>query len=122
MSDSTEARIVAALDPIVPTWNAIKENSEHAQENEPKVYCTFTVNTRGDAYADDDPTVEVALCTAYLHAPLAMNISSLVRRMKQAIHSAGFTWPEKIDASDDKERRIALEFAEAIGVDLDGDI
>lgn len=120
MSASVESRIVAALEPIAPTWNAVKEDSSRNPALEPDTYFTYTVNTRGDGYADDDPTVEVYLCTAYLHAPLASNPLQLIRRVKEAIHRAGFTWPEKIDASDDKERRIVLEFSDAEGVDLDG--
>lgn len=122
MSASVEARIVAALEPIAPTWNAVKEDSKRNPALEPDTYFTYTVNTRGDAYADDDPTVEVYLCTAYLHCPLASNPTKIIRRAKRQLHDAGFTWPEKIDASDDKERRIVLEFADAEGVDLDGDL
>lgn len=120
MPDSVESRIVAALEPIAPTWNAVKEDSSRNPALEPDTYFTYTVNTRGDGYADDDPTIEVYLCTAYLHVPLASNPMKLISRAKAAIHNAGFTWPEKIDASDDKERRIVLEFSDAEGVDLDG--
>ena len=119
---SIEARIVAALEPIAPTWNAVKEDSQRDRANEPDTYFTFKVSSHGDAYADDEPTVELNLCTAWLHAPLASNPSALIRRVKTRIHNAGFTWPEKIDASDDKERLIVLEFEDAIGVDLNGEV
>lgn len=119
---SVEARIVAALEPIAPAWNAVKEDSESDRAMEPDIYYTFKVSTHGAGYADDEPTAEIALCTVWLHMPLASNPASLIRRSKAAIHEAGFTWPEKIDASDDKERLIVLEFEDAIGVDVDGEI
>ncbi len=117
---SIEGRIVAALSPIAPTYLAVKVDAMN--DPEPETYFTFRVNTQGGCYADDDPTVEVALATAYLHAPLASNPNSIVRRAKAALHGAGFTWPEKHDASDDTERYIALEFADATGVDFDGEL
>jgi len=119
---SVEARIVAALEPIAPTWNAVKEDSQCDRSKETDTYFVFKVNTLGDAYADDNPTVELNLCTVWLHTPLASNPSSLIRQAKNAIHGAGFTWPEKIDASDDKERLIALEFEDVTGVDFNGEI
>jgi len=119
---SIEARIVAALEPIAPTWNAVKETSDRDKSKEPTTYFTFKVNSRGDAFADDEPTVEIQLCTAWLHTPLASNPASLIRRAKSAIYQAGFTWPEKFDASDDKERLIVLEFEDVTGVDFDGEV
>lgn len=119
---SIDARIVAALEPLAPTWNAVKEDSAHDQALEPTTYFTFHYNTHGAAYADDEPTAEISLISVYLHAPLASNINSLIRQAKSAVHGAGFTWPEKIDASDDKERLIVLEFQDATGVDFDGEV
>ena len=90
MSESVESRIVAALEPIAPTWNAVKEDTKSDKADEPDTYFTFSVRTHGGAYADDDPTAEIALCTAQLHTPLASNPNSLIRRAKKAIHDAGF--------------------------------
>lgn len=122
MDVSIDARIVAALDPIAPAWNAIKEDTEREKHEEPNIYFTFQYATHGIGYADDEPTGELALITAYLHAPLSINITGLVKLTKVALHRAGFTWPEKIDASSDKERCIVFEFQDATGVDLDGEV
>lgn len=122
MEKSIEARLVDALEPIAPAWNAVKVDSHKDQAEEPDTYFTFRVNTHGDAYADDEPTMELALITVSLHAPLASNPSGLIRRAKSALHRAGFTWPEKTDASDENERRIVLEFEDAQGVDPDGEV
>ena len=43
MSASVEARIVAALEPIAPTWNAVKEDSKRNPALEPDTYFTYTV-------------------------------------------------------------------------------
>ena len=122
MEKSIDARVVAALDPIAPTWAAVKESSARNRAEEPDIYFTYQYTTHGGAYADDEPSAEIAYITAILHAPLAAKITGYVRRAKASIHKAGFTWPNKVDASDDKERRIVLEFQDAIGVDFDGEI
>lgn len=122
MNESIDARIVSALDALAPVWNAVKEDEHETPSDEPDTYYTFQYSTRGDGYADDEPTAEVALIMLHLWAPLNGNLSTLIRRTKSAIHAAGFTWPEKIDASDEKGRHIVFEFQDAEGVDFNGEV
>jgi hypothetical protein len=122
MAESIDARLVAALSGIAPIWNSVKEDVESDPANESEVYYTFQYTTRGTLYADDEPTVEIASVMLHLWAPLKQNMTSLIRQTKAAVHEAGFTWPEKVDASDDKGRHIVFEFQNVDGVDADGDL
>lgn len=119
MPDSVDKRIVSALDPILHVWNVIKE-----KENEEVTdsYYAFNYSTHGIGYADDDPTAELAIIQVHLIAPLNENITSLIKQTKRALHDAGFTWAEVIDASDAWGRHKIFEFQDVEGVDLDGDL
>lgn len=119
--ESIDARLVAALSPIAPVWNSVKEDVEADPAEEPEVYFTFQYTTRGADYADDEPTVEIVSVHLHLWAPLTQNMTGLIRQTKAAVHRAGFTWPEKVDASDDKGRHIVFEFHDVTEVDIDGD-
>ena len=122
MAESIDARLVAALSGIAPIWNSVKEDRESDPADEPEIYYAFQYSTRGANYADDEPTAEIASVHLHLWAPLSQNMTSLVRRTKAAVHEAGFTWPEKTDASDDKGRHIVFEFQDVDGVDVDGNL
>ncbi len=119
---TVDSMIVTALKDIAPVWNSVKENEKPSQEDEPKTYFVFNYSTFGTGYADDDPTGEVFIVQVHLFAPLAANLTSLKKRTKAALHGAGFTWPETVDASDEKSRHIVFEFQHVDGVDFDGNI
>ena len=122
MAESIDARLVAALSGIAPVWNSVKEDVETDPSDESDVYYTFQYSTRGADYADDEPNAEIASVHLHLWAPLSQNMTSLIRQTKAAVHGAGFTLPEKTDASDDKGRHIVFEFQGATEVDIDGEI
>ena len=122
MDESIDARLVAALSSIAPVWNSVKEDVEEDPADETETYFTFQYSTRGADYADDEPTAEIASVMLHLWAPLKQNMTGLIRQTKAAVHEAGFTWPEKTDASDDKGRHIVFEFQDVTGVDLDGEV
>lgn len=122
-SFSVDSMIATALSGLgFPVWNAVKENENQKQTDEEPVYYVFNYSTFGVGYADDEPTGEVSVIQVHLFAPLAMNLTRLIRRTKAALHGAGFTWPETTNASDDKSRHIVFEFQYVDGVDFYGDL
>lgn len=112
--------IVSALEDIAPVWNSVKENDHQDQAEEPETYFVFNYSTIGIGYADDDPTGERFLIQVHLFAPLASNLTRLKKQTKAALHEAGLTWPETVDASDEKSRHIVFESEYVDGVDFDG--
>ena len=122
-SFSVDSMIVTALSSIgLPIWNSVKENENENDYDESEMYFVFNYSTYGVGYADDEPCGEVSLIQVHLFAPLATNLTRLIRLSKAAIHKAGFTWPETVNASDEKGRHIVFEFQYVDGVDFDGDI
>ena len=123
ISYSVDSMIATALSGLgYPVWNAVKENEHQYESEEDPVYFVFNYSSLGVGYADDEPTGELSLIQVHLFAPLSMNITALKRRVKAAIHAAGFTWPELTDASDEQGRHIVFEFQYVDGVDFNGDL
>ena len=120
MDTSVDQILVNTLSHIAPVWNSVKENEAHDQASEPEMYFVFNYSTFGTGYADDDPTGEIYIIQVHLFAPLATNLTRIKNKVKAALHAAGFTWPEVVDASDDKSRHIVFEFQHAEGVVPDG--
>lgn len=117
MATTVDARIVAALESLAPVWNSVKEqNNDQTEETE--TYFVFNYSTFGADYADDDANAERYLIQVHLFAPLASNISGLIKQAKLALYEAGFLWPETQNASDNTGRHIVLETEYATGVDL----
>lgn len=117
---TVDAIIVSALEDIAPVWNSVKENEHQDQSEEAETYFVFNYSTIGIGHADDDPTGERYLIQVHLFAPLAANLTRIKKQTKTALHEAGFTWPETVDASDEKSRHIVFEFEYVDGVDFDG--
>lgn len=78
-----------------------------------EVYFVMNLATVPTYYADDTAEFERWLGMVNLYAPLSMNIVTLKRDTKRAIHDAGFTWPATEDASNEEERHIVFEFEDA---------
>lgn len=117
MAQTVDTLIVSALESIAPVWNSVKEqNNDNTEET--GTYFVFNYSSFGADYADDDPNAELYLVAVHLYAPLASNISGIIKQAKRALHDAGFLWPETINASDNTGRHIVLETEYAIGADL----
>lgn len=117
---SVDALLVSALENIAPVWNSVKENEHQDQAEEPEIYFVFNYSTVGIGYADNEPTGELFLISVHLFTPLATNLTRLKKQTRAALHKAGFTWPETVDASDEKSRHIVFESQYVEGVDFDG--
>lgn len=117
---TVDTKLVYALRNIAPVWNSVKEHDP--KDPVTNTYFVFNYSTLGTGFADDDPTGELFLIQVHLFAPLATNLTRTKLRVKAAIHKAGFTWPETVDASDENGRHIVFEFQYAEGLNLDGDL
>ncbi len=111
---SVEAQIKIALDPfgdpVEKGWLCAEASAS------PPRYYTFSVSSRGDDFADDEPGCERCQITVHYFAPLAENTVARIKQTKQALHTAGFTWPSSIDASDEDGQHIVFECEDVQGV------
>lgn len=95
---SVEARVKAALDPF---GDPVEKSQLYAAAgSRPPRYYTFSCESFGDDYGDDEPGCERWLVSVHLFAPLAENCVARVRETKRALSAAGFTWPQYTDATD----------------------
>lgn len=85
-----------------------------------KRYFTFQYSSFGGDFGDDAPSHEKYLVQVHFFAPLSENVTKRVRAVKQALASAGFTWPEVTNADDEDGRHRVFECETAAEVDLDG--
>ena len=118
---TVEERIVAAL---APFGDPVEASLLYAAAQDlPPRYYTFQCSSAGADFGDDEPGCELWTVSVHYFAPLYNeDISGRVKRTKQALHRAGFTWPRTVDASDQEGHHIVFE-CEIIGeVDLDGEI
>ena len=115
MAKTVDAILKETLDDILPTWNSVKEEeSDTVQES----YIVFNYSTYGTGYADDDPTGEVYVVQVHLFTPLSESTTSFKKQIRSALHEAGFTWPETVNATDDKGRHLVFECQYVEGLDL----
>lgn len=111
---SVEARIVDALRPF---GDPVEKSLLYAASNKrPRRYYTFTVQSFGDAYGDDEPGCERWLVQVHLFAPLAENCIRRAAQTKKALFEAGFTWPSMVDATDQDGQHYVFECETAAGV------
>lgn len=111
---SVDTILKSALESLAPVWNSVKEEQDEVQET----YYVISYSTYGRNHADDEPTAELYMIQVHLFAPLTTNITSLIKQTKQALHGAGFIWPQTVNASDESGRHIVFETEYATGVDL----
>lgn len=103
---SVEARIKTALDIF---GDPVEKSTLYAAGKSPGRYYTFACRSLGAAYGDDAPGCERWLVTVHLFAPLTDNCIQRVRETKRVLYSAGFTWPEMTDATDQDGQHYVLE-------------
>lgn len=104
---SVEARIKAALDAF---GDPVEKSVLYAAAGKsPQRYYTFSCESTGESFGDDEPGCELWLVTVHLFAPLAMNCVRRVTDTKQALFAAGFTWPRYTDATDQDGQHMVFE-------------
>lgn len=103
----TEATIKAALDPF---GDPVEKGLLYAAaESRPPRYYAFTVRRSGVVLGNNRPHLERCSVSVHFFAPLAENTISRVKETKRALQSAGFTWPDSVDASDENGQHIVFE-------------
>lgn len=101
---SINERIKAAIEPIVPI--CVPDFYDGAA----KEYCTFNYNERGVGYGDGRPEAIRYFVQLHYYLPLGKSAMRAKRELCRAILDAGFSWPEVVNASDDKDQHYAIEF------------
>lgn len=111
---SVEAMVKAALDRF---GDPVEKSVLYAAAGErPARYYTFSCDSLGDDFGDDEPGAEVWLVQVHLFAPLWENCVGRVRETKRALFAAGFTWPDVTDATDTDGQHYVFEFKTAQGI------
>lgn len=104
---SVEARVKAALDGL---GGPVEKSLLYAAAGKrPPRYYSFTCESFGDDWGDDEPGCERCLVSVHLFAPLGESCLEQVRRTKGALLRAGFTWPHCTDATDQDGQHYVLE-------------
>lgn len=104
---SVEAQIKEALDPFgVPVEKSLLYA---AAGKRPPRYYTFSCESFGDGFGDDEPGCERWLVSVHLFAPLGQSCLRQVRETKRALFAAGFTWPRCVDATDQDGQHYVFE-------------
>ena len=99
MADTVNKKITTALKSLgLPI-------AEQLYEGKATEYITFNwADDRAGDFGDDEPTEEVAYMQIHYVAPWSKDYKATKRSIRQLLHSAGFTWPEVTDVSDDSAR------------------
>lgn len=78
-------------------------------------YLLFNFTTIPSAFADDRPQYDRYLIQIHLFAPVTQSTTALECEIKERVFAAGYTWPSRMDVSDDtrsatgEARHIVLE-------------
>lgn len=97
------AQIIKALAPLgFPIAPDIYTGTE-------AVYITFNYDLLPAEFADNCPSYWRALVQVHLFAPLSTNLVGQRWKVVSALSSAGFTWPEVVDATDQDAQHFVYE-------------
>lgn len=111
---SIDERIRTALLPIVET---VSPNLYEGTETE---YIVYQYDEAGILYAEDRPRMILCRLMVHLFLPTGQNPRSLKRRIREALHDAGGTWPAVINANDREGQHYIFECEMLEGNEPDG--
>lgn len=116
---TVEEKIVAAL---APFGDPVEASLLYAAAQDlPQRYYTFSCSSFGTDFGDDAPGHERWLASVHYFAPLCNeDVPGRVRKTKQALYRAGFTWPRCMDAGDQDGVHVVFECETIEGVEVDG--
>lgn len=114
---SVEERVKAALD--VFGYPVEKSVLDAAAKRRPPRYYTFSCDSFGADFGDDEPGCERCLVSVHLFAPLDQNCLHQVRKTKRVLSKAGFTWPAVTDATDQDGQHFVFECETAQPIEED---
>lgn len=79
--------------------------AERLYEGKATEYITFNwADDRAVDFGDDVPEADVAYMQIHYVCPWNKDYKSTKRSIRQLLHSAGFTWPEVTDVSEEASR------------------
>jgi len=99
---SVNSMIKAALGDIAPVY------PDNYTGNDPK-YFVFNYSTTGGDFSDDQAQYDICLVQVHYYCPLSINTVELRKKVKHKLSSAGFTWPDCTNASDDEYQHLVFE-------------
>ncbi len=111
---SIDERIRTALQPIVST---VSPNLYDGPETE---YIVYQYDEAGILYAGDRPRMILFRLMVHLFLPTGQNPRSLKRRIREALHEAGGTWPAVTNAGDRDGQHYVFECEMMEGNEPDG--
>ena len=100
---SIDATIRNAITPIVPI---VKPNIYTGSETE---YIVFNYSELPTLHADNHPNAMRYLVQVHWFCPGNVNPSAKKKRIRQALHGAGFTYPSTTNASDGEGQHFVFE-------------
>lgn len=107
-------RIIQAVAPVVSVCVPGTYTPNVGEES--ATYCTFNYTEVPDSFGDGEPGAVRYLCQLHLYAPWktevgeSNNTLSTRKALRQALFSAGFTYPRLVDASDSDYQHFTFEF------------
>ena len=72
-------------------------------------YIVYQYDEAGILYAEDRPRMILCRLMVHLFLPTGQNPRSLKRRIREALHDAGGTWPAVINANDREGQHYIFE-------------
>lgn len=104
MNESVNEKIVNAL-----AFTGYKVYANTFTSTDP-AYFVFLIDVDPDMFANDEAQYGVNDVSLHFYCPITQNTVALRKQIKRAIQTAGFTYPNEVDASDEHLQHIVFEF------------
>ena len=101
---NVEKRIISALE---FTGYKVYNNTFTSTDN---AYFVFMINVNPELFANDEAQYGINDISLHFYCPVTQNTVTLRKDIKRALQSAGFTYPNEVDASDEHMQHIVFEF------------
>lgn len=89
-----EEKLIGALSPIVDVVKPLVYNGKALE------YIVFNYNTYGTTFAESRPTATIYNLQVHHYLPTNSNPYTARKRIIEALHSIGCSWPSVVNASD----------------------
>ena len=96
----------AIIDAVTPIVSKVVPDNYNGEEKE---YCVFNYTEYPDLYGDDGPTMIRYSVMLHYFLPLGENPIITKKRIQNALHDAGFTYPSVTNATDNEYQHYVFE-------------
>lgn len=103
--------IIGAVSPIVPVCVPDEYDGDSSE------YCTFDYSTAATLFGDDRPDVLLYMLSLHWFLPNGVNPLKKKKQICSALHQAGLSWPEVMNASDEDCQHYVFECEWSEGVE-----